>query len=157
MLSAYQSPLRVCGSKMASLLQLRTGASMPAIGFGTWQVSVVLDFIYLFLWLFNALRPRHNWSGSRPGLVSGICGGQIGVGAGLLRVLQFPLPKPFIPPSPSSQSPEADTQRPCDELITRPGSPADCPRSSNWNETESFMEAAKGQNWAVEPQEKKKL
>jgi hypothetical protein len=29
---------------------------------------------------------------------------------------------------------------------------ADCPRSSN--QTESFMEAAKTQNWAVEPQEK---
>jgi hypothetical protein len=26
---------------------------------------------------------------------SGICGGQSGVGAGLLRVLRFPLPKPF--------------------------------------------------------------
>jgi hypothetical protein len=34
--------------------------------------------------------------------------------------------KPFIPPtSPSSQSLGADTQRPCDELITRPRSPAD--------------------------------
>jgi hypothetical protein len=38
-----------------------------------------------------------------------------------------------------------------DELITRPRSTADCPRSSNRNETESFMEAAKAQNWAVEP------
>jgi hypothetical protein len=47
-------------------------------------------------------------------------------------------------------------QMPCDELITRPRSPADCPRSSNRNETESFMEAAKAQNWAVEPQEKMK-
>jgi hypothetical protein len=35
---------------------------------------------------------------------SAICGGQSGVGAGFLRVLRFPLPKPFIPPtSPSSQ------------------------------------------------------
>jgi hypothetical protein len=46
-------------------------------------------------------------------------------------------------------------QRPCDEPITRPRSPADCPRSSNRNETESFMEAAKAQNWAIEPQKKK--
>jgi hypothetical protein len=47
--------------------------------------------------------------GSRPGLASGICGDQSYVGAGLLRVLRFPLPKPFIPPtSPSSsQSPGA--------------------------------------------------
>jgi hypothetical protein len=43
-------------------------------------------------------------------------------------------------------------QRPCDELITRPRSPDDCPRSSNRNETESFMETA--QHWAVEPQGK---
>jgi hypothetical protein len=41
-----------------------------------------------------------------------------------------------------------------DELITRPRSPADCPRPSNRNETENFMEAAKAQNWAVKPQEK---
>jgi hypothetical protein len=47
--------------------------------------------------------------------------------------------------------PQADTQRPCDELITRPRSPTDSPRSSNRNETESFMRAAKAQNWAVEP------
>jgi hypothetical protein len=39
----------------------------------------------------------------------------------------------------------------CEELITRPRSPADCLRSSNSNETESFIEAAKAQNWAVEP------
>jgi hypothetical protein len=39
---------------------------------------------------------------------SGICGGQSGARAGLLRVLRFPLP--FIPPnSPSSQSPGAGT------------------------------------------------
>jgi hypothetical protein len=39
----------------------------------------------------------------------GICGGQSGAGAGLLRVLRFPLPI-FIPPtSPSSQSPRAGT------------------------------------------------
>jgi hypothetical protein len=47
---------------------------------------------------------------SRPGLASGICGGQSVVGAGFLRVLRFPLPKPFNPPtSPSSQSPGAGT------------------------------------------------
>jgi hypothetical protein len=41
-------------------------------------------------------------------LSSGICGGQIGAGAGFLRVLRFPLP--FIPlNSPSSQSPGAGT------------------------------------------------
>jgi hypothetical protein len=72
-----------------------------------------------------------------------------------LRILRFPLPKPFIPPdSPSSKSPGADTQRPYDKLITRPRSSADCPRSSNRNETESFMEAAKAQNWVIEPQGK---
>jgi hypothetical protein len=32
---------------------------------------------------------------------------------------------------------------------------ADCPRSSNRNEMESFMEVAKAQYWAVEPQGKK--
>jgi hypothetical protein len=43
--------------------------------------------------------------GSHPGLESGICGGQSGVGTGFLLVLRFLLPKPFIPPtSPSSQS-----------------------------------------------------
>jgi hypothetical protein len=31
----------------------------------------------------------------------------------------------------------------CDQLITRPRSRADCPKSSNWSETESFMEATK--------------
>jgi hypothetical protein len=36
---------------------------------------------------------------------SGICGGQSGVGAGILRVLRFPLPI-FIPPiAPQSPSP----------------------------------------------------
>jgi hypothetical protein len=41
--------------------------------------------------------PTRVWS-------SGICGGQSGGGAGILRVLRFPLPI-FIPPnSPSSQS-----------------------------------------------------
>jgi hypothetical protein len=40
--------------------------------------------------------------------LSGICGGQSGLGAGFLRVLRFPLP--FIPPnSLSSQSPGAGT------------------------------------------------
>jgi hypothetical protein len=33
-------------------------------------------------------------------------------------------------------------------------SPAVCPRSSNWNETESFIEVVKVQNQAVEPQDK---
>jgi hypothetical protein len=33
--------------------------------------------------------------------------------------------------------------RPCDELITRPRSPNQFPRSSNRSETECFMEAAK--------------
>jgi hypothetical protein len=66
------------------------------------------------------LRPRHSWSGyslashrggsgSRPGLASGICGGQSGAWAGFLRILRFPLPI-FIPPtSPSSQSPGTGT------------------------------------------------
>jgi hypothetical protein len=99
-------------------------------------------------WLVAGFPPR------RPG--SGIYGGQSGVGAGFLRVLRSPLPKSFIPPaSTSSQSPGADTRRSRDEPITRPRSSADCPRSSNRNETESFKEAAKAQNWAVEPQEKK--
>jgi hypothetical protein len=40
---------------------------------------------------------------------SGICGGQIGAGAGFLLVLRFPLP--FIQPnSPSTQSPGAGTR-----------------------------------------------
>jgi hypothetical protein len=34
-------------------------------------------------------------------------------------------------------------ERPCDELITRPWSPTDSPRSNKWSETERFMEAAK--------------
>jgi hypothetical protein len=62
------------------------------------------------------IRPRHSCSphrrgpGSRPGLASGICGGQSGVGTGFLLVLRFPLPKPFIPPtSPSSKSPGVGT------------------------------------------------
>jgi hypothetical protein len=43
---------------------------------------------------------------------SGICGGQIGAGAGFLRVLRFPLPI-FIPPnSPSSLSPGGRYNRP---------------------------------------------
>jgi hypothetical protein len=106
-----------------------------------------------------SLASHRGGPGLRPGLASATCGGQSGVRARFLRVLQFPLPKPFIPPiSPSSsQSPGADTQRSCDELITRPRSPAGCPTYSNRNETESFMEAAKAQNWAVEPQEKKLL
>jgi hypothetical protein len=58
------------------------------------------------------------------------------------------VPKPFIPPtSPSSQS------HPGQLAEAGPRSPADCPRSSKRNEMESFMEAARAQNWAVEPQE----
>jgi hypothetical protein len=49
---------------------------------------------------------------------------------------------------------QGSQQSPCNELITGPRSTADCPRSSNRNEMESFMEAAKAQNWAVEPQKK---
>jgi len=30
---------------MASYLKLRTGATVPAIGFGTWQVSIDFDVI----------------------------------------------------------------------------------------------------------------
>jgi hypothetical protein len=42
---------------------------------------------------------------------SGICGGQSGVGGGFLRVLRFPLPKPFIPPTSTfPQSPGAVTR-----------------------------------------------
>jgi hypothetical protein len=44
------------------------------------------------------------------GVTSGICGGQIGVEAGFLLLLWFPLPKSFIPPtSLSSQSSGAGT------------------------------------------------
>jgi hypothetical protein len=69
--------------------------------------------------LWGMIDPHHSWSGlslashrggpgSRPGLASWICGGESGVGAGFLRVLRFPLPKPFIlRTSPSSQSPGA--------------------------------------------------
>jgi hypothetical protein len=42
---------------------------------------------------------------------SGICGGQIGVGAGFLQVLRFPLSKPFILPTSSSYSPGASSGR----------------------------------------------
>jgi hypothetical protein len=55
------------------------------------------------LWLPTAAARVQSrvWSG-------GICGGQSGIGAGFLQVLQFPLS--FIPPnSPSSQSPGAGT------------------------------------------------
>jgi hypothetical protein len=54
-------------------------------------------------WLPTAAARVHTrvWS-------SGLCGGQIGVGARFLRIRMFPLPKPFIPPtSSSSQSPKA--------------------------------------------------
>jgi hypothetical protein len=109
------------------------------------------------LFLLNQASHRGRPS-SRPGLASGTCGGQSVVGAGFLRVFRVPLPKPLIPPtSPSSQSAGAVTQRHCDELINRPRSTADCPKSSNGNETESFMEAAKAQNCSVEPQEKKNI
>jgi hypothetical protein len=93
--------------------------------------------------------------GSRPCLASGICGGQSGVGAGFLCVLWFPLQKTILfhqllhhhnhPGQLAEALQWADH---------RPRSPADCPRSSNWNETESFMEVAKAQNWAVEPPKK---
>jgi hypothetical protein len=86
--------------------------------------------------------------GSRPGLASGICGGQIGVGAGFLRVLRFPLPKPFIPPtSPSLQSPGAVSRG-----LATSWSPVQGLPTALDLETESFMEAAKAQNWGVEPQ-----
>jgi hypothetical protein len=54
-------------------------------------------------WLPTAAARVRSWVWS-----SGICGGQSGAGAGILRVLRFPLPI-FIPPnnSPSSQSPGA--------------------------------------------------
>jgi hypothetical protein len=83
---------------------------------------------------------------------------KVASGAGFLRVPRFPLPKTVSFHQllhHHNQSPGADMQRPCDELITRPRSPADCPRPSNRNETETFMEVAKAQNLAVEPQEKK--
>jgi hypothetical protein len=61
------------------------------------------------------------------------------------KYFSFPGQNHFITPtSPSSQSPGADTQRPCDEVITRPRSPADCPRCGNRNEMKSFVQAAKG-------------
>jgi hypothetical protein len=60
----------------------------------------VCKFSPFYFWLLYLV---YGDPGSRPGLASGICGGQSGVGAGFLRVLQFSLPKPFIPPtSPSS-------------------------------------------------------
>jgi hypothetical protein len=70
----------------------------------------------------------------------------------------FPCQKPFNSTNFSIITiTRSGKQRPCDELITRSRRPADCPRSSNRNETESFMEAAKAQNWAVGPQGKKLL
>jgi hypothetical protein len=80
--------------------------------------SILILFTHLLLGLPSRLitsvfpvsilfyRPRHSWSGyslashrggpvSRPGLTSGIRGGQIGIGAGFLLVLRSPLPKPF--------------------------------------------------------------
>jgi hypothetical protein len=51
----------------------------------------------------------------------------------------------------------AEALRRADHPSKKKKSPADCPRSSNWNETESFMEAAKAQNRAVKPWEKIKL
>jgi hypothetical protein len=47
--------------------------------------------------------------GSRPGVSSGICGGQRGAGAGFLRAFRFPLSIFILQNSPSSQSPEAGT------------------------------------------------
>jgi hypothetical protein len=77
---------------------------------------------------------------------------KVALGAGFLQVLQFLLPKTVH----STNFSIITITRVSYELITHPRSPADCPRSSNRNETESFMEAAKAQNWAVEPQKKKK-
>jgi hypothetical protein len=45
----------------------------------------------------------------RPGLASGICGGQSGARAGFLTVLWFPPPIFITPNSPSSHSPRAGT------------------------------------------------
>jgi hypothetical protein len=56
-------------------------------------------------WLPTAAARVRAWAWS-----SGICGGQIGAGAGFLRVRRFPLPI-FIPQnSPSLQSSGADTK-----------------------------------------------
>jgi hypothetical protein len=113
-----------------------------------------------YLWGVNTTYPlasHRSGPGSRPSLASGICGGQSGVKAAFLRELRFPLPKPFIPPtSPSSQSP-GEVSRGLATIWSPVQGPANCPRSSNWNETESFMEVANAQNWAVEPQGKRIL
>jgi hypothetical protein len=45
----------------------------------------------------NRWLPTAGGPGSRPGVASGICGGQSGVEAGFLRVLPFPLSNRFIP------------------------------------------------------------
>jgi hypothetical protein len=36
---------------MTPSLKLRTGATVPAIGFGTWQVSIDVDVIHSFIYL----------------------------------------------------------------------------------------------------------
>jgi hypothetical protein len=92
--------------------------------------------------------------GSRPGLASGTCGGQSGVEAGFLKVLWFPLPKLFISPThnhsgqtsrglATSWSPVQGVLLTVLDLVTE-------------MKRKSFMEAAKAQNWAVEPQVEKK-
>jgi hypothetical protein len=84
---------------------------------GTENLIYILDF-YLYL---LGMGPRHSWSGyslaynfggpgSRPGLENEISGGESGVGAGFLRVLRFPLPKPFISPSSPSSSSQSTGQ-----------------------------------------------
>jgi hypothetical protein len=47
----------------------------------------------LLLLLLLLATSHRGGPGSRPGLTSGIFGGQSGVGASFLRVLRFPLPK----------------------------------------------------------------
>jgi hypothetical protein len=66
----------------------------------------------------------------------------------------FPCQKPFILHHHNHPGQLAEALQ---RAVTLSRSPADCPRSSNRNETESFIEAAKAQNWVVEPQEKKKI
>jgi hypothetical protein len=69
--------------------------------------------------------------------------------------LRSPLPKTVHSTKLSITITWGSQQRPCDELISRPRSTADCPRSSNRSEMESFMEATKAQTWAVEPKGKR--
>jgi hypothetical protein len=58
--------------------------------------SVTLLAASLYAEAIVAVKSRAALSAATPrGLASGICGGQNGAGAGCLRVLRFPLPKPF--------------------------------------------------------------